>query len=260
LARSFFVLFALLFALVAPLATARAADPPPGSGRDSWPGFGAVSIGFHGGFQLWSLDALEQSLAGRNESFAQDGYQFNDPSFGIAYAFGADFQYRLSRSWFAQLDADWTRVSFDDRDRQTIAFLGGSDRPAVSVSYTSRVETRPLVFAVGLGRAFHTQSVRYALAAQGIVAPLKVVDEFTVFIDEEHETRTEAAGVGFGGGGSFSADYLTETNMTLFVDLFFRIGAADVDLDNPAWESDNLPGTRRVDFTGGGIRLGVRWT
>ena len=259
--RALFALFLIGLAVTVLVSTPGWADAsPPGVERVSWPGFGTLSVALHGGFQFWTVSGLEESLSERNDSFAQDGFQLREPAFGIGYAFGAEFQYRISRSWFAQLGADWTRLSFDDRDRRTIPFLGGTDRPAISISYTTRVESRPMVFTVGLGRAFHTQSVRYALVAQGTIAPLKVVDEFTVFVDTEHDTRTEATGIGFGGGGSFTADYVTDSSMSLFVDLFFRIGATEVELSEPAWESSNLPGTRRVDFTGGGIRLGVRWS
>ena len=84
-------------------------------------------------------------------------------------------------------------------------------------------------------------------------------DEFSLFIEEQFDSEVEATGFGIGFEGTISADYLTESNMTLFLETFFRVGTTDVDLETEAWESTIVPGTRGVDFGGGGLRLGFRF-
>ena len=66
-------------------------------------------------------------------------------------------------------------------------------------------------------------------------------------------------GTGFGLEGDFTVDYFTDVRTNLFAELFFRVGSAEVELEELWWESSLLPGRRRVDFGGGGIRLGLRW-
>jgi hypothetical protein len=166
----------------------------------------------------------------------------------------------VSRNWFAYLQVDWTQLKFDDRDLRTVPALGGAERTPVSISYESRVRTRPFIFTPGIGRAWHSRAVRFAIAANAVIAPLKVEDFFNVYLDTEHDSEVSATGTGFGYGGTVTMDYLTDTNMTLFLEGFFRVGGTDVELDSSEWESPTVPGTRTVDFTGGGLRLGFRWT
>lgn len=241
-------------------ASASAQEFVPGAeDRTGWPGFSRVSIGFNGGFQYWTLSNLEEALLARHESFAEDGFNLIDPSFGVSYSFGVDVQYRFSEAYFFRVATDWTRLSFDERDRRTIAFLGGGDRTPVSFSYTSRVETRPLLISLGLGRALHSRAVRWGFTANAVLAPVKVRDEFSLFIEEQFDSAVEATGFGIGFESTISADYLTESNMTLYLEAFFRAGSTDVELETNAWESTVVPGTRGVNFGGGGLRLGFRF-
>ncbi|MCA9753113.1 MAG: hypothetical protein KC591_13040 [Gemmatimonadetes bacterium] len=229
-------------------------------GDDDGPStFGDFSLAVHAGFQLWRLEGLEQSLEVRNASYAADGFQLKDPAFGPGLAFGAELQFRLTPEWFLFGGGDWTRMTFDDRDRRTLGYLGGSDRTPVSLVLTTRVETAPALFRVGLGRAFEADAVRFGLSGGALIAPVRVRDEFEFYLEQPWRTSSTSKGTGIGWTGTISADYLNESNMTLFLEGFFQAGSADVELEVAEWESSSLPGVRRVEFTGGGLRVGIRW-
>jgi hypothetical protein len=147
----------------------------------------------------------------------------------------------------------------EDRDRQSLHFLGGRERVPVSLTVESRVQTRPVLAAIGIGRAWRTPAVRFAVAGSLVVAPIRVVDEMGVYLEQETISEIEATGTGFGGELTASLDYFTDTDMNLYVELFGRAGHTDVELVDAIWESTAFPGTRRVDLEGAGVRVGFRW-
>ncbi len=221
--------------------------------------FGTLTLGISGGYQYWTLGSLEESLEIRNSVYEDQGYNFAEASFGPTYAFGAELQVRLTRDWFFRSQAEWTRMSWEDRDRQFLLYLSGRERTPVSLGYTARVESSPLIFAFGLGRSLRWDAVRWGLSANWVVAPVKVVDELQAFLGSETTFEVESSGVGHGLETALSVDYFTDSNLNLFAEAFWRTGSADVDVNTSEWASTILPATRHVDLGGGGLRLGFRW-
>ncbi len=221
--------------------------------------FGPVSVALSGGFQSWSLASLEDALRERGEELATDGYALGGGSFDLTYAYAGEFQFRLSRAWFARAQVEWTRLKLEERDRRFLHFLGGADRTPVSLSYTTRVHTRPVIAQLGLGRAWAGRSVRVGLAGSWVVAPLRVVDEINVYLETETVTEVRSEGTGMGAEFAASLDYFTDVEMTLFLELFGRFGAADVHTENDVWNGTVVPERRRVDLDGMGVRVGFRW-
>lgn len=250
----------LLAALAAP-AAGPAAEPAPDDPRRVSDGpidFRTFSLSLSGGIQWWHLSILEEFLDERATYYATDGFRLGGAAFGPAICYGLEFQVRLTDDWFVRSALEWGRARWEVRDRATIKILGS--RQAISVTYETRVATDHLLFACGLGRAFRTDSFRFSLSANGLLAPLRVRDRLQLFLEEvDQEAVVEAAGTGRGLEAVATVDYLTDTRMTLFVDLFYRLGDTDVELEGAAWESPTLPHRRRVDLDGAGFRLGVRW-
>lgn len=244
----------LLIPLLAPW-TATPAGADPGRRHD----FGTVSLALAGGFQMWTLPALEDALRLRGEELAQDGYELGRESFDLTYAYGAELEVRLSRAWFARAQFEWTRLRLEERDRRFVQFLGGAERTPVSLSYGTKVQTRPVLASVGLGRAWRTRAVRMGLSGSLVLAPLRVVDEINVYLETETITEVQSKGTGVGAELAASLDYFTDVEMNLFVELFGRIGAVDVETEDDLWNGTIVPARRRVDLDGGGIRVGFRW-
>ena len=240
---------------------ARAADPlpedtrrPPRPRRE----FGRLTLGLSGGVQWWLLDYLEKFLDRRAEFYSPYGYDLGAASFGATGGFGADLQWRLARGFFLRAQFEWTRVEWEVRDRQVLEVLG--DRQPVSLTYRTRVGTNPLVASLGLGWGAELTKVRLGLVTGMVIAPLYVRDVLQIYFGAAgNETEAEAKGTGIGLDTAFAIDYFTDVPMTLYLELFGRYGRTRVELEQQALESSNLPATRVVDFTGVGVRLGVRW-
>lgn len=231
-----------------------------GAADDRPPRFGTVTVGLTGGVQTWVLASLEESLGDRALLFGQNGYEFEGGDFGATYAYGADFQIRLTEMWFLRTQLEWTRISWSDRDRQFLAQLGSSSRTPISVSYESQVQTRPFLIAIGGCAARELRSLRIGLAASGLIAPLRLVDLVQVGVVERViETEVVSSGTGLGFELDASVDYLTDVQTTLYLEAFWRLGSTTVKLEDDVWESDVFPGERSVDLDGFGIRLGLRW-
>ncbi|GJM43369.1 MAG: hypothetical protein DHS20C21_02110 [Gemmatimonadota bacterium] len=221
--------------------------------------FGLVSLAFTGGFQVWTLDGVKDHLAERADIYAADGFNFSGAEFGPAMGFGTELQFRLTDHWFVRSQAEWTRMSFEDRDRQFVSGLGGETRTAISLVQNTKVQSRPFLFSFGLGRSHRFDSVRWGLSSNWVVAPVKVIDELQVHNRSTTETDVTSTGVGHGFELLLSVDYFTDTSMNLFIESYFRRGATVVEAESPEWEGSLIPSRRRVDFDGGGIRLGFRW-
>ena len=250
-ARFGLLLATWLLGAVAPAHAIRTAE----WGRD----FGTWSLAVSGGVQLWTLTDLESAITARAEELAIDGYQVGKDSFNPAFAYGAELQVRLSEKWFTRLQFDWTRLSLDDRDRQFLQYLGGRQRTPVSLSYETKVQTHPLLAELGLGRSWRNSSLRFGLAGSLVVAPIKVLDEITVYIEQTTTSEVSATGTGVGGELTVSCDYFTDSDMNVFMELFGRMGGTDVELDDGVWESTILPGSRHIGIGGAGLRVGFRW-
>jgi hypothetical protein len=246
--------FASLVSFSAPF-PAVAADDESEWNRD----FGSLTVGVSGGFQYWSLSDLEAAIDERAAAFASDGYALEPGAYSTTFAYALDLQFRFSKRWFARTQLEWTRLSVDDRDRQSLQFLGARERTPVSLTAKTQVQTRPVLFSVGIGRSWRGPSLRWALVGGLVIAPLKVVDEIGVFLEADTVSEVEATGTGLGADLALSCDYFTDSNMNLFAEIFGRAGSGDVKLTDDVWESTILPGTRRVNLDGIGIRLGFRW-
>lgn len=243
------------FLLLAPAAGAQTLREPPSVSRD----FGRFTFGITGGFQYWSLTALEGTLNDRAGLLAAYDFRFDPAQFDLTFSYGVEFQSMLNRDWFARGALEWTRLSWGDRDQAYIAQLGGLDRTPVSLTYESKVRTNPLLVTLGAGRAVHHESVRFGFSGNVILAPLRVEDVIEVFMEAATESEIVATGTGVGLGANVSVDYYTDVRTTLYADVFARLGSTTVKLEEGYWESSILPQKRRVDFSGAGIRLGLRW-
>jgi hypothetical protein len=233
----------------------------PGASRADESGrFRLLSVGVSGGFQSWSLDGLEETLADRADQFGEQGFLLGPGDFGVTYSYGVEIQVRLTELFFARAQADWTRLKWDDRDRQSLAELGAPSRDGFSLAYESRVKTRPLMYAVGAGVARELTSIRVGLSGSLLIAPVEVEDNIVLARGQsETETNLTSSGTGTGFGLNLGIDWFTEVNTNLFVDLFWRTGSTTVALDQADWESSLVPGKRRVDLDATGIRVGFRW-
>ncbi|MGQ0723025.1 MAG: hypothetical protein ACT4PE_15855 [Candidatus Eiseniibacteriota bacterium] len=232
----------------------------PAAPADQPPRFGTVSVGLAGGFQTWGLGSLEETLDDRARLFAQNGYELEGGSFGATYAYAADFQVRLTEMWFLRAQLEWTRLKWDDRDREFLGSLGSSSRTPISVAYESKVQTRPLLLGIGPCAAREFRSIRVGVAASALVAPLRLTDRMLVSVVESiTETELVSSGTGVGFELDASVDYLTDVQTTLYLEAFWRTGSTTVKLEDDARETDVFPEERRVDLDGIGIRLGLRW-
>lgn len=244
------------FPALVPVAAVHAADAVhPGRRHE----FGPVTVALSGGFQTWMLPGLEDALGERGVELAGDGYALGGGDFDLTYAYAGEFQFRLSRAWFARLGIEWTRLRLEERDRQFLQFLGGAERSPVSLSYTTRVHTRPVIAGLGLGRAWTGRSVRFGVSGSWVLAPVRVVDEINVYLETETVSEVRSEGTGMGAELAASLDYFTDVEMTLFLELFGRLGAADVHTEDDVWNGTIVPERRRVDLDAAGVRLGFRW-
>lgn len=255
--RSMPVLALLVLSASAPPSAARERREPLSASRD----FGRFSLGITGGFQYWSLTALEGTLNERAELLARDGFALDRADFDITYAYGLEFQGMLNRDWFARGQVEWSPPAWNTRSSAVVGRLGGSGpRPRISVAYESKVRTDPVLVSLGAGRAVMRRSVRFGFSGNLIIAPVRVEDVLEVAIDGlPTESEVVASGTGLGLGANVSIDYFTDVRTTLYLDLFGRLGSTTVELEESWWESATLPRKRRIDFDGAGIRLGLRW-
>lgn len=244
--------------LLAPAEAARAqtgAGEPIDISRD----FGRFSLGIGGGFQLWTLTALEGTLDTRADQLALDGFAFDSAKFDLTFSYGLEIQSRLTRNWFARAQFEWSQLSWNDRNQTHISQLGSTQRTPVSIAYETKVRTDPLFFTFGAGRAFVGKAVRFAFSGNVVVAPLRVEDVLEVHKESSTTSEVTSSGTGLGLEADFSVDYFTEVRTTLYVELFVRAGSTTVELEEGYWESTIFPQKRRVDFDGAGLRVGLRW-
>jgi hypothetical protein len=188
---------------------------------------------------------------------ALDGFDLTGAEFPSGAAFGAGLEVRLRDRWFLRGGVDWTRTREDVRDRETVTSLGG--RRPVSMTFETRVNPDPFFFTAGAGRHYPIGPGRFAVSVSGILAPMRVEETYEIILDTSSKQTSAASGIGLGGELAASYDYFTDARMNLVAEFFARLGAAQVELDVPARESELVPGERRVDFTGVGVRLGFRW-
>jgi hypothetical protein len=250
------ILLVLPFALARPQSAAAedvAAPPPLARG---------FAVGLTGALEGWSLTSLEEAMAERHAALAAEGWSLEDPSLGWAPAFGGEISYRWESRWLVRVQGEWSRRSWSDRDGQSVRLLGGA-RQFVSVGTTTRVETNAVIASLGAGRVHPGESLAFTWTVAGVVAPLKVEDvvENTVDTDAtDAKTVMEAKGIGFGGEAALAMDYPSQSAQTIYLEGFFRYGATEVEVEDPAWDSSFLPGRRKLEFTGFGLRLGLRWS
>jgi hypothetical protein len=153
--------------------------------------------------------------------------------------------------------ADRSRYHDDVRSRATVPYLGG--RRPVSITYETRVEPRPFFLSFGGGRTWDVRAFRMGVTLGAVVAPVELEETYEIIMDTESSWVQRAEGWGFGLESAVAFDYYTEARMTIFAELVGRLGSSTVHLDDPDWESINIPGERDVDFSGILLRLGVRW-
>ncbi len=253
------LLVAFLLAPVTGHATSSFFEEPTGSSVR----FGRMSLGVSGGFQYWTLSSLEDFQDARAALFAADGFNFPASEYGATYAYTVDIQARFGGGWLLRAQAEWSRIGWEDRDRAFLASLDGTGiRTPVSIVYGTDVKTRPLIFGLGLGRESYFRETRLSLTGLGLITPLKTEDEAIVIVGRnsaETTTTWESTGVGWGFEGIGGVDWLPDADMTIFVETFARVGATTVEPVDGSDASSFLPSRRRIETTGFGIRLGVRW-
>ena len=133
----------------------------------------------------------------------------------------------------------------------------------MSIGERMRVETKVVLGSLGFGRVHSNGSVAFTWVVGGVVVPVEVEDtvENTVEAGDTAAPNTvTSSGVGFGAEGVVTFDYPALSSSTVFLEGVFRYGAAEVELDDPAWAGTFTPLHRKVDFTGFGLRLGLRWS
>ncbi|MGH2569919.1 MAG: hypothetical protein ACRDGR_01750, partial [bacterium] len=195
--------------LLAPTPAVRAqtgAVEPVDVSRD----FGRFSLGIGGGFQFWTLTALEGTLHTRADQFALDGFAFDSAKFDLTFSYGVEIQSRLTRNWFARAQFEWSQLAWSDRTQTHISQLGSTQRTPVSIAYETKVRTDPLFFTFGAGRAFVGNALRYAFSGNVVVAPLRVEDVLEVHMESTTASEVTSSGTGFGLEADFSVDYFTE--------------------------------------------------
>lgn len=246
---------------LAALALLAGPSPSPASPVDEEPQrFRSFSLAFTGGFQGWSLTGLEETIADRAALYEAQGYELQEGDFPLTYSYGAEAEFRLTETLFLRAQLEWTRLKWDDRDRQFLSTLGGRSRTPISLTFESRVQTHPLLFGVGAGAARELTSVRFAISGNLLVVPVKVIDNVTLsVVESKTESEIVATGTGVGFELDGTVDYLTDVRSTLFAEAFWRVGSTTVELENRIWESSAFPGKRDIEFDGIGIRLGLRW-
>jgi hypothetical protein len=234
---------------------------PPLAWRNEDELLDGFSVSFFGGVQTWDLGTLEDILELRRSNLATQGFAFDAASFGWQPAFGVELAYHFHRSWLARVQGEWTRFESDARAGKTQLELGGGDH-FVSVGYTTKVETRFFLGTIGVQRASHLGPIVLSWGSGIVIAPLRVEDEVNNWLDAETSAakqQTTASGVGVGLDLTVTVDYLLEGSNTIFVDTFYRNGSTSVDLDQVEQDGSFTPGVREVEFSGVGVRLGLRW-
>jgi hypothetical protein len=220
------------------------------------------AVGLTGGLQGWSLTSLEEAMTERHAVLAAEGWSLEDPNLGWAPAFGGEVSYRWASRWLVRVQGEWSTRSWSDRYGQSVRLLGGG-RQFVSVGTTTTVKTNAVIASLGVGRVYHGESVAFTWVVAGVVAPLKVEDVVENTVETQPtdaKTKMEAKGLGFGGEAALSIDYPSDSSQTIYLEGFFRYGATEVEVEDTAWDSSFIPGKRKLEFTGVGLRLGFRWS
>ncbi len=220
------------------------------------------AIGFTGGVQKWTMTGLEEAVDLRHAASGAQGYDLKSLDFDWAPSFGAEISYRFASRWLVRAQAEWVRHTWEDRDGRTVWRLGGG-RDFVSIGETMRVETNFAIASLGVGRVHGNQSVAFTWAVGGVIAPIEVKDSVHDTVeatDSIAPNDVTATGIGFGAEGVVTLDYPAHSSSTVFLEGLYRFGATEVELDDPAWAGTFTPLRRKVDFTGYGFRLGLRWS
>ncbi len=249
-------LLAAILTAIALAPPASAQDPPPTSFEDARR-FRRVSFALSVGPGLWSLSSLESFLDRRADTYVDEGFDLHGASFESGFSYGFEIQVRTGDRWYLRATADRTRFHDDVRDRATIAYLGG--RRPVSITYETRIEPRPFLFTIGVGRPWDIRAFRMGVTLGAVIAPVELEETYEIIMDTESNWVQRADGWGLGLESAVAFDYYTEARMTIYAELVGRLGSSTVHLDDPDWESINIPGERNVDFSGVILRLGVRW-
>jgi hypothetical protein len=219
------------------------------------------AVGITGGVQKWSFSSLEEAMGERHDDLAAQGFSLDTVDFDWSAAFGGELSYRFSGGWLVRGQAEWSQFSWNDRDGQSLHRLGGG-RDFVSVGTTTEVKTNFVVGSLGIGRVHPVENVAFTWCVGGIIAPVKVVDTVENTVDaapSDASSEVSASGVGFGIEGVVAVDYPALNSQTLYLEGFYRVGSTEVELDDGAWDSSFTPGLRKIEFTGFGFRLGMRW-
>jgi hypothetical protein len=97
------------------------------------------------------------------------------------------------------------------------------------------------------------------VAASGVLAPVRLKEEYEVRLDTPSKTEVTAKGIGVGMELSVAFDMYTDARMNILLELYGRAGSTNAKLDREVFDGTNIPANRDVDFTGTGLRMGFRW-
>ncbi len=228
---------------------------PVAAGR---PGTLPIRFAISAGAQTWSLETLESVSSDRAADVAGAGFRLEGIEYGWVPAFGAEFRIDFHKPWFFRLHGEWLRMRAEDRSGTVLLEMGRGSR-FVSVGYETEVRTRPFIASIDFGRSFWLGGTPVYLCVGPVLAPVKVTDTYTDWIEGETsigELKREATGFGVGVVGTLTLGYFAGTT-DLFLEFFYRNGSTQVELDEPDFERPLLPLKREIEFTGGGVRLGL---
>lgn len=237
------------------LAVALFSTEPVAAGR---PGTLPIRFAISAGAQTWSLETLETVSNERAWEAAGAGFGLKGIEYGWVPAFGADFRIDFPKPWFFRLHAEWLRLKAEDRAGTVLLEMGRGSR-FVSVGYETEVGTRPFIGSIDFGRQFWLGGTPVWLCVGPVLAPVKVTDTYTDWIEGETsigELKRESTGFGVGVVGTLTLGYFAGTT-DLFLEFFYRNGSTQVELDEPGFERPLLPRKREIEFTGAGVRLGI---
>lgn len=219
------------------------------------------SFAVAGGVQTWTLSGLREVESLRSANFAAVGYAMNAGDAGWAGSVGAEIDYHLGRRWRARVQAEWTRFRIEDRDARYLSGFG-EGRELVSIGYETAVTTNPVIATVGLRRVKAADPLVWSGGLGLVLAPVTIEDSVKNWVDATDsavEQRIRGSGFGVGGEATVTCDWLTESTTSVYAEAFVRLGRTTVVLDEPERASSFTPEKRDVDFTGGGLRVGMRW-
>ena len=219
------------------------------------------SFAVAGGVQTWDLATLEDVTELRAQSLSTTGFRLETQAFGATPAVGGELAYHFGGAWLVRLHGEWMRFKVTDRSSRAVPELGDGFNQ-VSVGYETTVQANPLVGTLGLQRTFIYKGAAISLGGGAVFVPVKVTDSVENWVEgqsAEAQQIIESSGFGVGLDLTATVDYLLGGSSTLYLEGFYRNGSSTAETDDPALSGSFVPTKREVEFSGVGLRLGMRF-